>query len=153
MESLTTSIQTCKTFSCGMQDLVPQQGTEPGPPQWEHGVLASGLPGKSPLLYFKSMLFTFFLLLLTVTKSCPTLCDPMDTLGSFSFTISWSLLKFISIELVMLFHHLVLCNPSSFCLPSFPASGSFLVSQFFASCGLSIGASVSASVFPMNIHG
>ena len=35
----------------------------------------------------------------------------MDTLGSFCFTISWSLLKFISIDLVMLSHHLVLCHP------------------------------------------
>ena len=37
-------------------------------------------------------------------------------------------------------------------LQSFPASGSFLVSQFFASGGQSIGVSVSASVLPMNIQ-
>ena len=42
--------------------------------------------------------------------------------------------------------------PSSSCLQSFPASGSFLVSQFFASGGQSIGASASASVLPMNIQ-
>ena len=36
---------------------------------------------------------------------------------------------------------------------SFPASGSFLWSQFFASGGHSIGASGSASVLPMNIQG
>ena len=42
--------------------------------------------------------------------------------------------------------------PSSRCLQSFPASGSFPVSQFFASGGQSIGASVSASVLPMNIQ-
>ena len=40
--------------------------------------------------------------------------------------------------------------PFSSCLWSFPASGSFPVSQFFASGGQSIGASVSASVLPMN---
>jgi len=40
----------------------------------------------------------------------------------------------------------------SSCLLSFPASGSFQMSQFFASGGLSIGASTSASVFPMNIQ-
>ena len=40
-----------------------------------------------------------------------------------------------------------------FCLQSFPASGSFPVSLFFASDGQSIGASVSASVLPMNIQG
>ena len=43
--------------------------------------------------------------------------------------------------------------PFCFCLQSFPASGSFLVSQFFISGGQSIGASASASVLPMNIHG
>ena len=41
----------------------------------------------------------------------------------------------------------------SFCLQSFPASGSFLMSQFFASGGQSIGASASASVLPMSIQG
>ena len=38
------------------------------------------------------------------------------------------------------------------CLPSFPVSGSFLMSQFFASGGQSNGASSSASVLPMNIQ-
>ena len=37
-------------------------------------------------------------------------------------------------------------------LQSFPASGSFTVSQFFASGGQSIGASASASILPMNIQ-
>ena len=39
----------------------------------------------------------------------------------------------------------------SSCLQSFPASGSFPMSQFFESDGQSIGVSASASVFPMNI--
>ena len=39
------------------------------------------------------------------------------------------------------------------CLQSLPASGSFLMSQFFASGGKSIGASASASVLQMNIRG
>ena len=38
------------------------------------------------------------------------------------------------------------------CLKPFPASGSFPMSQFFASGGQSTGASVSASVLPMNIQ-
>ena len=43
--------------------------------------------------------------------------------------------------------------PFSSCLQSFPASGSFQMSQLFASGGQSIGVSVSASasVLPMNI--
>jgi len=42
--------------------------------------------------------------------------------------------------------------PFSSCLQSFPASGSFLVSQFFASGGQSIGVSTSTSVLSMNIQ-
>ena len=41
--------------------------------------------------------------------------------------------------------------PFSSCLQSFPASGSFPMSQFFTSDGQSIGISASASVLPMNI--
>ena len=42
--------------------------------------------------------------------------------------------------------------PFSFCLLSFPASGSFLMSYLFATDGQSIGALASASVAPMNIQ-
>ena len=42
--------------------------------------------------------------------------------------------------------------PFSSCLLSFPASGSFPMSQFFASGGQSYGISASASVLPMNIQ-
>ena len=66
-----------------------------------------------------------------------------------SFTVSWSLLKLMSIESVM---------PSSVtlfssCPRSFPASGSFPMSGLFTSGGQSTGASVSASVLPVNIPG
>ena len=47
----------------------------------------------------------------SVTKLCPTLCDPMDYCTPVSSIISWSLLKFISIELFMLSSHLILCHP------------------------------------------
>ena len=42
--------------------------------------------------------------------------------------------------------------PFSSCLPFFPASGSFQMSQFFASGGQNIGVSASASVLPMSIQ-
>ena len=42
--------------------------------------------------------------------------------------------------------------PFSSCLQSFPESGSFPMSQLFASGGQSIGVSASASVLPMNIQ-
>ena len=42
--------------------------------------------------------------------------------------------------------------PFSCCLQSFPASGSFPMSQFFTSGSQSIGPSASASILPMNIQ-
>ena len=44
--------------------------------------------------------------------------------ASLSVTNSWSLLKLMSFESVMPSNHLILCRPFSFCLQSFPASGS-----------------------------
>ena len=104
-------------------------------------------------------------------QSCPTLCDPIDSSPPGSprpwdspgkntgvgchfllCTISWSLLNFISIESVMLCNHSILCHPFSFCLQSFPVSGSFPMSWLFASGGQSTGASALASVLPMNIQ-
>ena len=41
----------------------------------------------------------------------------------------------------------------SFCLQSFPASGSFPMNWLFAADGQNIGASASASVLPVNIQG
>ena len=43
--------------------------------------------------------------------------------------------------------------PFSFCLQSFPASRCFQMSQFFTTCGQSIGVSASKSVLPLNIKG
>ena len=71
--------------------------------------------------------------------------------SSLPFPITQSLLIFLSIKLVMPSSHLILCRPFSH-LQSFPASGSFPMSQFFTSGGQSIGASASASVLPMNIQ-
>ena len=93
----------------------------------------------------------------SVIKSCLTLCDPVDcmdcsTPGSLSFTISRNLLRFLSIESVILSNHLILCRLLP--LPSvFPSIGCFTVSCLLASGGQSIGASASASVLPMNIQG
>ena len=67
-----------------------------------------------------------------------------------SITNSWSLLKLMSIESVRPSNHLILCRPFSSNPQSFLASGSFQMSQFFASGGHNIG--ISASVLPMNIQ-
>ena len=51
--------------------------------------------------------------MLLFSQSDPTLCDLMDCSrkASLSFTISWSLLKLMSIESVIPSNHLILCRP------------------------------------------
>ena len=76
--------------------------------------------------------------------------------ASLSITNSQSLLKLMSIGSVMPFIHSSTHStsvvPFSSCLQSIPASGSFPMSQFFASGGQSIGVLTSALVLPMNIQ-
>ena len=111
----------------------------------------------SYLLEFCLMIFlkmTFTSPCCSVAKSC--LSDSLLLHGCWaplSSTISQNLLKFISIESVMLSNHLILCRPRLLLLQSFLASGSFPINQLFASGGQNTGASASVSVLPMNIHG
>ena len=70
--------------------------------------------------------------------------------ASLSITSSWSLLKLMSIELVMSSNHLIPCHPFFSHLQSFPVSGSFQMSQLFESGGQSISVSASTSALPMN---
>ena len=65
--------------------------------------------------------------------------------ASLSFTISQSLLKLMSI-------HLILCHPLLLLPSTFPSIRVFPMSQLFVLGGQRIGTSVSASVHPMNIH-
>ena len=76
--------------------------------------------------------------------------------ASLSIANSWSLLKLMSIELVMPSNHPTISSsvvPFSSCPQPFPASGSFPVSQLFTSGAQSIGTSASASVLSVNIQG
>ena len=73
--------------------------------------------------------------------------------ASLAIPKSQSLLKLRSIKSVMLPSHLILCYPLLFLPLSFTESGSFPMSQLFASGGQSIRASASASVLPMNMQG
>ena len=69
-----------------------------------------------------------------------------------SFTISWSLLKLMTIELMMPSN--ISSSAATFSCPQFfPASGSFPISRLFISGGQSIEVSASTSVLPMNIQG
>ena len=72
--------------------------------------------------------------------------------ASLSITNSRSLLKVMSIEVVMPSNHLILCCPLLLPPSVFPASGSFPVSQSFTSGGQRIGASASGSVLPVDIQ-
>ena len=72
--------------------------------------------------------------------------------ASLSITNSRSLLKLISIELVMPANHLTFCHPLLLLPSVFPSIRSFPMSQFFASSDQSIRVSASASVLPMNIQ-
>ena len=125
------------------------------------------------LAYWKSVLFVIYLQYLpqelswgqlplaapsiqfsSVAQSCPTLQPhglehsrfpcPSPTPGAYSNSCPLSQWCHLTISSsVTLF---------SSRLQSFPASGSFPVSQFFTSGGQSIGVSASASVLPMNIQ-
>ena len=108
-------------------------------------------PSSFLLFYFSPQGFQFG----SVPQSSPTLCYCMDfaaNQASLFTTNSWSLLKLMSIESVIPPNHLILCHLLSSLLQSFPASESFLVSQFFSSGGQGIGVSASASILPMNIQ-
>ena len=88
----------------------------------------------------------------SVTQSFPTLCNPIHTrlpYPSPTFRVYSN-----SCPLIQWCHPTISSSvvPLSSSLQSFPASGSFQMSQFFASGGPSIGVSALASVLPMNIQ-
>ena len=90
----------------------------------------------------------------SVAQSCLTLCDPMDS-SMPGFPVLHSLLEFAHSCLLNRWCHPTISSsviPLSSCLQSFSASGSFLMSQLFASGGQSIRASISASVLPVSIQ-
>ena len=91
----------------------------------------------------------------SVTKLCPTLCDPMDC-SMPGFRVLHYLPEFPQTQsLSQWYHPTISSSATSFSssLQSFSASGSFLMSLLFASGGQSFGASGSASVLTMNIQG
>ena len=78
---------------------------------------------------------------------------PTAPQASRSITVSWSLLKPMSIESGMPSNRLILCHPLLFSSPqSFPASESFPMSRVLTSGSQSTGASAPATVLPMNIQ-
>ena len=95
----------------------------------------------------------------SVTHLGPTLQDPKDC-SMPGFHVHHQLLELAQIHVHQWWTSHQWCHPTisfslipfSSCLQSFPASGSFPMSQFFSSGVQSTGASASASVLPVNIQ-
>ena len=105
-----------------------------------------------PSIFFKTKFFfcipghlvivgeEVFVLVVVHSLSCVRLLSALWTAARkapLCFTVSWSLLTFMSIELLIPYSHRNLCRPYSVCPQSFPASGSFLMSWLFTSSGQS----------------
>ena len=91
----------------------------------------------------------------SVTKLCPTLCNPMDC-----STPGFPVLHYLQVcsdscPVTQWCHPNISpsVTPFSACPQSFPVSGSFPMCCLFALGGQLIGASASASVLPMYIQG
>ena len=111
---------------------------------------------RGPWIRLKAHVFSIeWIQFSSVTQLCPTLCDPMNC-SMPGFPVHHQLPELAQTLVhggciaIQPSHPVV---PFSSCLQPFPASGSFPLSQLFASGGLSIGASASASELPMNIQG
>ena len=91
----------------------------------------------------------------SAAQSCPAICDPMDC-----STPGFPVLHHLPEPAQTHVHWVIdaiqpsqpLLSPFPSCPQSFPASGSFPMSQLFTSGGQSLGTSASASVLPMNIQ-
>ena len=90
----------------------------------------------------------------SVTQLCPTLYNPMDCSMQVSLSVATPGVYSNSCPLSWWCHPTISSSiiPFSSCLQCFSASGSFQMSQFFASGGQSIGVSASASVLPMKLQ-
>ena len=89
----------------------------------------------------------------SVAQLCLTLSNPIYfSTSGFPVHHQLRLFKLVSIELVMPSNHLIFCHPLLLSPSIFPSTGSFQMSQLFASGGQSIGVSASGSVLPMNIQ-
>ena len=89
----------------------------------------------------------------SVAQSCPTVCDHMDC-STPGFPVHHQLPELAQIHVHWVSDAIPSSSviPFSHCLQSLPASGSFLMSHFFALGGQRVRVSASASVLPVNIQ-
>ena len=114
---------------------LPDPGFEPGSPTLQ----ADALPSEPHS---------------SVAQSCPTLCDPMNCRhqASLSITNSRSVLKLMSIELVMPSSHLIFCCPLLFPPSVFPSVQVFSNESVLHIKWPRYWSFSPASVLPMNIQ-
>ena len=134
-------------FSCGMWDLVPGWGIKSSPPALGAQSLSHWTTREVQtfILFFSSVqsLSGIRLFVTPWTATCRPPCPSQTPIAySNSYLLSWRCHPTISSSVI----------PFSSCLQPFPASGSFQMSQSFASGGQSIGASASASVLPVSVQ-
>ena len=87
----------------------------------------------------------------SITQACLILCDSMDY-STPGLPVPHQLPNFVQAH-VRCFGDAIQPSLFSFCPQSFPASGTFPMSQLFTSDDQSTGVSASASVLPTNIQG
>ena len=123
-----------------------------------HGVAKSQtrLSDRTELNWTELRMFVFFLFLLFVQLLSHVRLSATPWTASrqvsLSFAISWSLLKFMFTEPVMLSNHVILCCPFLLLPSIFPSIRVFSNELLFTSGCQNIGALASASVLPMNIQ-
>ena len=146
----------------------PQTAAHQAPPSmgfsrqehWSGSLLPSQHVGSNfPLLFICKYLQFSSIQFSSVAQSCLTLCDPMNR-STPGLPVHRRLPEFTQTHVhwigdaIQPSHPLI--APFSSCSPSFPGSGNLNLTHFpmsqFSSGGQSIGASVSASVIPMNIQ-
>ena len=114
------------------------------------------VPGKSKLVWclnlgsvdFQFCACNILLICFSSAQSCPTLCGPMDC-STPGLPVRHQLSELTQTHPVSQWCHPTISSsvvPFSSRLQSFPASGSFQMSQFFASGGQSIGVSASGLI-------
>ena len=122
---------------------------------WSSALQADSLPSEPPVkswwkLFFSIMMHQFSSVHLLSRVQLFATPWIIACQASLSITNSQSSLKLMSIESVMPSSHFILCHPFSSCPQSFPAAGSFPMSQLFAWGGQSIRVTALAPVLPMN---
>ena len=105
------------------------------------------------IVHFLQFILLFLIcssVLLLFSYSVISACDPMirSRTRSLSFSMSWTWLKFMSIQSVMPSTHLILCCLHFFFPSSFPKAASFPMSRLFPSGGQNFGVQLQHQIFP-----